>query len=114
MIDPTASIEALRSDLRATLAPEHEAPSYYWLQLTYEICDKGDDDNAGGGSEAGLDGQEEYNIQRLFQGVKAHPVQGYHVKLTINTQPLAQGADVKHKVFWVEGCYGNGGGYSGR
>src|SRR5207249_3184052 len=33
------------------------------------------------------------------------PQQGYHVKLTINTDG-AQGADVKHKVFWVDGCEG--------
>jgi hypothetical protein len=62
------------------------------------------DDNSGGGSEAGLDGEQFYNIAPLVNGVKAHPIQGYHVKLTINTQPTAQGADVKHKVFWVTGC----------
>ena len=66
------------------------------------------DDNSGGGSEAGLDGQQLYNIAPLVSGVKAHPIQGYHVKLTINTQPTAQGADVKHKVFWVTGCSGSG------
>ena len=69
------------------------------------------DDNSGGGSEAGLDGSETYNIASLVSGVKAHPVQGYHVKLTINTAPTAQGADVKHKVFWVTGCYGGGSNY---
>ncbi len=62
------------------------------------------DDNSGGGSEAGLDGEQFYNIASLVNGVKAHPIQGYHVKLTINTQPTAQGADVKHKVLWVTGC----------
>jgi len=34
-------------------------------------------------------------------GVDPQPLQGYHVKLTIHA-PGAQGADVKHKVFWVE------------
>jgi hypothetical protein len=67
------------------------------------------DDNSGGGSEAGLDGSEEYNLATLVSGVKAHPIQGYHVKLTTNTTG-AQGADVKHKVFWVTGCGGSGGG----
>ncbi|MEO8105692.1 MAG: hypothetical protein ABI720_00085 [Actinomycetes bacterium] len=74
------------------------------------------DDNSGGGSEAGWDGSEVYNIAELVKNVKAHPVQGYHVKLTINTQPTAQGADVKHKVFWVTDCVGSnggGGGYGG-
>ena len=67
------------------------------------------DDNSGGGSEAGLDGSQEYNIAGLVQDVKGHPKQGYHVKLTINTQPTAQGADVKHKVFWVTDCTGSTG-----
>ena len=65
------------------------------------------DDNSGGGSEAGLDGSQLYNLAPLVAGVKAHPIQGYHVKLTINTTG-AQGADVKHKVFWVTGCQGSG------
>jgi hypothetical protein len=30
-------------------------------------------------------------------------VQGHHVRLTVNADG-SQGADVKHKVFWVEGC----------
>ena len=76
------------------------APIYFTKQLD-------GDDNSGGGSEAGLDGQQLYNIAPLVSGVKAHPIQGYHVKLTINTQPTAQGADVKHKVFWVTGCSGS-------
>jgi hypothetical protein len=33
-------------------------------------------------------------------GVPPHPIQGWHIKLTIHA-PGAQGADVKHKVFWV-------------
>ncbi len=40
-------------------------------------------------------------------GVDPHPIQGYHVKLTVNAEG-SQGADVKHKVFWVEGCGPNG------
>jgi len=59
------------------------------------------DDNSGGGSEAGLDGQRTYTLS--FAGIEPHPNQGYHVKLTINTEG-SQGADVKHKVFWVQGC----------
>jgi len=34
-------------------------------------------------------------------GVDPQPQQGYHLKLTIHA-PGAQGADVKHKVFWVK------------
>jgi hypothetical protein len=69
------------------------------------------DDNTGGGSAAGLDGSQAYNLAALVAGVKAHPIQGYHVKLTTNTTG-SQGADVKHKVFWVTGCEGSGTGGS--
>jgi hypothetical protein len=61
----------------------------------------GEDDNSGGGSEAGLDASEAYTLD--FTGVTPHPTQGFHVKLTINAEG-SQGADVKHKVFWVTGC----------
>jgi len=61
----------------------------------------GEDDNAGGGSEAGLDASETYTLD--FTGIEPHPNQGFHVKLTINADG-SQGADVKYKVFWVTGC----------
>jgi LPXTG-motif cell wall-anchored protein len=61
----------------------------------------GEDDHSGGGSEAGLDASETYVLE--FVGVTPHPQQGVHVKLTINADG-SQGADVKHKVFWVQGC----------
>ena len=60
----------------------------------------GEDDNAGGGSEAGLDASQTYTL--AFTG-DPHPNQGYHVKLTVHA-PGSQGADTKHKVFWVTGC----------
>jgi len=55
-----------------------------------------------GGSPAAFDGEELYVLD-FNDGDFFHPQQGYHVKLTINT-PISNGADVKHKVFWVEGC----------
>jgi LPXTG-motif cell wall-anchored protein len=61
------------------------------------------DDNAGGGSEDGLDAEKEYDLSALLQDFEQHPNQGWHVKLTINVTG-SQGADVKHKVFWVTGC----------
>ena len=61
----------------------------------------GEDDNSGGGSQAGLDASETYTLD--FTGITPHPVQGFHVKLTVNAEG-SQGADVKHKVFWVTGC----------
>jgi hypothetical protein len=61
----------------------------------------GEDDNSRGGSEAGLDASETYTLK--FDDIEPHPKQGFHVKLTINADG-SKGADVKHKVFWVEGC----------
>jgi hypothetical protein len=63
----------------------------------------GEDDNSGGGSEAGLDASETYDLTTVLQGFEPHPQQGWHVKLTVNNDG-SQGADVKHKVFWVSGC----------
>src|SRR5919112_3671446 len=60
----------------------------------------GEDDNSGGGSEAGLDASATYTLD--LTGIEPHPVQGFHVKLTIHAEG-SQGADVKHKVFWVTG-----------
>ena len=63
----------------------------------------GEDDNSGGGSEAGLDASETYDLTSALAGFEPHPQQGWHVKLTVNNDG-SQGADVKHKVFWVSGC----------
>ena len=59
-----------------------------------------DDDPATGAGTAGFDGAQVYTLS--LHGAP-HPQQGYHVKLTIDT-PESNGASVKHKVFWVEGC----------
>ena len=63
----------------------------------------GEDDNSGGGSEAGLDASATYDLTALLWGFEPHPHQGWHIKLTVNNDG-SQGADVKHKVFWVSGC----------
>jgi hypothetical protein len=57
-------------------------------------------DPAGGGKD--LDARVQYTL--AFTG-QPQPQQGFHVKLTINA-PGSQGADVKHKVFWVQPCPG--------
>jgi hypothetical protein len=59
-----------------------------------------DDDPGNGAGNDGFDGSAVYTLS--FTGAP-HPQQGYHVDLTINT-PESNGSDVKHKVFWVEGC----------
>lgn len=59
-----------------------------------------DSDPGAGAGNDGFDGTQAYTL--AFTGAP-HPQQGYHVKLTIDT-PESNGASVKHKVFWVEGC----------
>jgi hypothetical protein len=61
----------------------------------------GEDDSSGGGSEAGLDASATYQLD--LTGIASHPKQGTHIKLTVNAEG-SQGADTKHKVFWVKGC----------
>jgi hypothetical protein len=63
----------------------------------------GQDDNSGGGSEAGLDAEATYNLTAWLSDFEPHPQQGWHVKLTVNADG-SQGADVKHKTFWGSGC----------
>jgi LPXTG-motif cell wall-anchored protein len=63
----------------------------------------GEDDNSGGGSEAGLDASRTYDLTSLLAAFEPHPEQGWHIKLTVNADG-SQGADVKHKVFWVTDC----------
>jgi hypothetical protein len=71
-----------------------------WVLLTDKVF-IGKDDNSGGGSEAGLDASETYTLD--FDGIEPHPKQGFHVKLIVNADG-SQGADKKHKVFWVQDC----------
>ena len=63
----------------------------------------GEDDNRGGGSEAGHDASKTYSLSTALASYTAHPRQGFHVKLTVHADG-SQGADTKHKVFWVSGC----------
>jgi hypothetical protein len=62
-------------------------------------------DAAGGGTD--VDAQRTYDLSRALRGLTPQPVQGFHVKLTVNAQGSI-GADVKHKVFWVTGCSPSG------
>src|SRR5829696_4198321 len=88
-------------DLDATVTFEAHPPTGDRQVLLTDTVFIGEDDNAGGGSEAGLDASETYTLD--LTGIEPHPNQGVHVKLTINADG-SQGADVKHKVFWVSGC----------
>src|SRR5512132_4544925 len=91
-------------DLNATVTFEAQPPTQREGDDQVLLTDTvfiGEDDNSGGGSEAGLDASETYTLD--FTGITPHPVQGFHVKLTIHAEG-SQGADVKYKVFWVTGC----------
>jgi hypothetical protein len=58
------------------------------------------EDAAGGGTDH--DGSIYVDLNGLLTG-DPHPVQGYHIKLVVNADG-SQGADTKHKVFWVQDC----------
>jgi hypothetical protein len=90
-------------DLDAQVTFEAHPPTGPVQVLLTDTVFIGEDDNAGGGSEAGLDAKRTYRLD--FTGITPHPVQGYHVKLTVDAEG-SQGADTKHKVFWVTGCNG--------
>ena len=93
-------------DLDARVTFEAHAPTLRPAGSQVLLTDSvfvGEDDNSGGGSEAGLDARRTYRLD--LTGITAHPVQGVHVELTVNAEG-SQGADTKHKVFWVTGCDG--------
>lgn len=68
--------------------------------LTGGTVDIGEDE-AGGATD--LDGSVTLDLSEELaaSGEDPHPIQGYHVKMTVNAEG-SQGADVKHKVFWIE------------
>ncbi len=88
-------------DLFADVTFESHPPTGPVQVLLTDSVFIGEDDNAGGGSQAGLDAAATYTLD--FTGIQPHPNQGFHVKLTIHADG-SHGADTKHKVFWVTGC----------
>jgi hypothetical protein len=90
-----------QGDLFADVTFEAHPPTGPVQVLLTDTVFIGEDDNAGGGSQAGLDASQTYTLD--FDGIQPHPNQGFHVKLTIHADG-SQGADTKHKVFWVTGC----------
>jgi hypothetical protein len=94
-------------DLEARVTFEAQAPTLRSDQddqvLLTDSVFIGEDDNAGGGSEAGLDAKRTYRLD--LTGITPHPEQGVHVRLTVDAEG-SQGAETKHKVFWVTGCNG--------
>lgn len=66
-------------------------------------------DPAGGAND--LDATALVDLRAAVAGIPPQPEQGHHVKLTVHADG-SQGADVKHKTFWVS-CEDNGGGDDG-
>jgi hypothetical protein len=90
-------------DLFADVIFEVWPPTGGMVTILEDTVFIGEDDNSGGGSEAGLDASEFYDLTAELAGFDPHPNQGWHVKLTIHAEG-SQGADVKHKVFWTTEC----------
>jgi hypothetical protein len=88
-------------DLNADVTFEAHPPTGDRQVVLTDTVFIGEDDNSGGGSEAGLDASKTYTLD--LSGIMPHPEQGVHVKLTIHADG-SQGADTKYKVFWVTGC----------
>ena len=61
----------------------------------------GEDDSSGAATEAGLDAANTFTLN--YNGIIAHPIQGYHVSLTVST-PSVNGTSVKQKTLWTSGC----------
>ena len=89
-------------DFYADVVFEGQAPTGGGTLLTDRVF-IGEDANDGGGSTAGLDASATYDLTAALAGITPHAQQGWHVKLTIRADG-SQGADTKHKVFWVDGC----------
>ncbi len=74
------------------------------LDVDNDVVFIGEDGNDGGGSEAGLDASERYDLYpALTEGGYEPGPRGYHIKLTVHADGSI-GADTKHKVFWVTDC----------
>jgi LPXTG-motif cell wall-anchored protein len=93
-----------------TMVFDAQPPTGGFEEIYTESGTLDDDDNSGGGSEAGLDGQFTIDLSDELASSEPHPNQGYHVKLTITADDHDEtGAQSKHKVFWVDGCGDTGG-----
>jgi hypothetical protein len=91
-------------DLNADVTFEAQEPTLRATDDQVLLADTvaiGEDDNSGGGSEAGLDASKTYTLD--LSGITPQPNQGVHVKLTIDADG-SQGSGSKYKVFWVTGC----------
>lgn len=96
-------------DREATLSFTAQAPTGSGEQILGEPLRLDlEGDGAGGGTDH--DGAIRVDLTSDLSRFEPHPKQGYHVKLTVTVDDEDdQGAQVKHKVFWVGPCEGVGG-----
>lgn len=96
----TFALEWYNFDAEATsvVTFETQAPTTGEVTVTGRTTVQLEDDAAKGNTD--LDGREIYTL--AFTG-EAHPQQGYHVKVTTETDG-SKGNDSKSKVFWVGPC----------
>ena len=86
-------------DLDAEVTFEAQPPTGRGILLTDTVFIG--EDAAGGGTD--LDATVLYDLSAALASYTPHPQQGFHVYLTVNAEG-SQGADTKHKVFWVSAC----------
>ena len=86
-----------QGDLEAIVTFAVQPPTGPFVSILTDTVFIGEDP-AGGGTD--LDAEETYDLTALLAPYPQHPQQGWHVKLTVNAEG-SQGADVKHKVFWM-------------
>src|SRR6478609_10240248 len=72
-----------KGDLNSHVTFEVHPPTGKPVVLLEDTVFIGQDDNSGGGSEAGLDASKTYDLSDALQGYAQHPQQGWHVKLTV-------------------------------
>jgi hypothetical protein len=89
-------------DLSATYEFELWAPTGSGSLADGELF-IGEDPNGGGTDLDASTGPIDLSTALATSGGEPHPIQGYHVRLTVHAEGSI-GADVKHKMFWVTGC----------
>lgn len=89
-------------DLSATYEFELWAPTGSGPLADGEVF-IGEDPNGGGTDLDASTGPIDLSMALALSGAEPHPIQGYHVRLTVHAEGSI-GADVKHKMFWVTAC----------
>jgi hypothetical protein len=93
----------VNADLTFWAHPPTAPNGAFTTELLVDTVFAGEDDNSGGGSEAGLDASRTYSFD--LSDIEPHRVKGWHIRLDVRSDG-SPGTNLKHKVFWVTGCEG--------